>query len=228
MLFLLVVDVLCRMLHNSCDHGDLAELHLKGSLNDIKSLQFTGDTIVFCKADPSDISNLKSILYLFECTSGLSINFSKSNLFYSGKSSTKGPYLANILNCSFASPPFKYLGLPLKRGSLSKADWQPLIDSLHRKLSIWRSKQLSIGGRLVLLKSVLSSIPLYYMSFFNDSKAKAVSELGPNILSVPWEQNLQIPKNQKPEQSNAPTPAGLVDHCCLSLTQQYPEGPRCE
>ncbi|XP_020243643.1 uncharacterized protein LOC109821898 [Asparagus officinalis] len=166
MLFLLVVDVLCKMLHNSCDHGDLSELHLKGMLNDIKSLQFADDTIVFCKANPTDITNLKSILYLFECTSGLSINFSKSNLFYSGKSSTKGPLLANILNCSFASPPFKYLDLPLKRGSLSRADWQPLIDSLYRKLSIWKSKQLSIGGRLVLFKSVLSSIPIYYMSFF--------------------------------------------------------------
>ncbi|XP_020272638.1 uncharacterized protein LOC109847809 [Asparagus officinalis] len=147
MLFLLMVDVLCRMLHNSCDHGDLSKLHLKGMLNDIKSLQFADDTIIFYKANLTDITNLKSILYLFEYTSGLSINFSKSNLFYSGKSSTKGPLLANILNCSFASPPFKYLGLPLKRGSLSRADWQPLLISLHHKLSICKSKQLFIGGR---------------------------------------------------------------------------------
>ncbi|XP_020270673.1 uncharacterized protein LOC109845818 [Asparagus officinalis] len=166
MLFLLVVDVLCRMLRNSCDHGDLSELHLKGQLNDIKSLQFVDDTIIFNKAAESDIINLKLILYLFKNFSGLAINLSKSNLLYNGKSSSKGATLANILNCSIASPPIKYLGFPLKRGSLSRSDWQPLLDSLHYKLSSWKSKHLSIGGRLVLLKSVLSSLPVYYMSFF--------------------------------------------------------------
>ncbi|XP_020272353.1 uncharacterized protein LOC109847533 [Asparagus officinalis] len=166
MLFLLVADVLCRMLHNSCNYGDLLELHLKCMLNDIKSLQFADDTLIFCKATSSDISNLKSILYLFEEVSGLATNFSKSNLYYSSKSSPKGLLLANILNCSFASPPFKYLGLLLRRGSLSRADWQPLLDSLNHKLSQWKSKHLPIGGRLVLLKSVLSSVSFYYISFF--------------------------------------------------------------
>ncbi|XP_020266162.1 uncharacterized protein LOC109841620 [Asparagus officinalis] len=122
MLFLLVADVLCRMLLSSSDHGDLSDLNLKGHLNGIKSLHFADDTIIFCKASVPDITNLKSILYLFESTSGLAINFAKSNLLYSGKSSSSGAMLANILNCSLASPPIKYLGLPLKRGSLSRPD----------------------------------------------------------------------------------------------------------
>lgn len=41
-----------------------------------------------------------------------------------------------------------------------------MIDVLRKRLARWRGKRLSFGGRIFLLKSVLSSIPLYYLSFF--------------------------------------------------------------
>ena len=37
---------------------------------------------------------------------------------------------------------------------------------LKNRLSGWKSRFLSFGGRLVLLKSVLTSLPVYALSFF--------------------------------------------------------------
>jgi hypothetical protein len=44
--------------------------------------------------------------------------------------------------------------------------WKPVLDKITAKLSSWNNKFLSFGGRLVLLKSVLSSLPVYFLSFF--------------------------------------------------------------
>jgi hypothetical protein len=37
---------------------------------------------------------------------------------------------------------------------------------IKKRLSSWKGKHLSVGGRLTLINSVLSSLPMYMMSFF--------------------------------------------------------------
>ncbi|GKB60955.1 RNA-directed DNA polymerase, eukaryota, reverse transcriptase zinc-binding domain protein [Tanacetum coccineum] len=44
--------------------------------------------------------------------------------------------------------------------------WDEIVDKLQSRLSKWKMKTLSIGGRLTLLKSMLGSTPIYYMSMF--------------------------------------------------------------
>ncbi|XP_071713254.1 uncharacterized protein [Rutidosis leptorrhynchoides] len=45
-------------------------------------------------------------------------------------------------------------------------DWNPLIDKFKARLSGWKMRTMSFGGRVVLIKSVLNSLPLYYLSLF--------------------------------------------------------------
>jgi hypothetical protein len=49
---------------------------------------------------------------------------------------------------------------------LSNKDWQVIKNRIEKKLSGWKEKLLSVGGRLVLINSVLSSLPIFMMSFF--------------------------------------------------------------
>jgi hypothetical protein len=53
---------------------------------------------------------------------------------------------------------------------LLNSDQRKVEDHFERKLSCWKEKHLSYGGRLVLLNSVLSSLPIFMMSFFEIPK----------------------------------------------------------
>ena len=57
-------------------------------------------------------------------------------------------------------------GLPISGDSRKLSFWRLVVDHIVSCLSSWNNKFLSFGGRLVLLKSVLSSISVYFLSFF--------------------------------------------------------------
>jgi len=56
--------------------------------------------------------------------------------------------------------------MPIGGTSRRLSFWEPVLNRIKARLSGWSSKHLSFGGRLILLKSVLSSLPVYALSFF--------------------------------------------------------------
>jgi hypothetical protein len=43
--------------------------------------------------------------------------------------------------------------------------WQPMLETLKRRLGSWGNKYVSLGGRIVLINAVLSSIPIFFLSY---------------------------------------------------------------
>jgi hypothetical protein len=84
-----------------------------------------------------------------------------------------------VLSCKVGVIPFVYLGLPIGGNARRLSFWEPIINRIRSRLSGWKSKHLSLGGRLVLLKYVLSSLPVYALSFF-----KAPSGIVSSIDSI--------------------------------------------
>jgi hypothetical protein len=58
----------------------------------------------------------------------------------------------------------KYLGFTLKVNSYNKKDWQWLCAKVEKRLLSWYNRWLSRVGRLVLVKSVLEAIPVFWTS----------------------------------------------------------------
>ncbi len=107
---------------------------------------------------------------LFEWASGMQINRKKTELFYLERHGRRGRNLADILGCKLGNLPMSYLGLPLSDKLLRKEDWWHVIGKFSKCIEGWQAKLLSQGGRLVLVNSVRSNLPLYYLSVFKAPK----------------------------------------------------------
>ena len=76
----------------------------------------------------------------------------------------------NMLNCKPMNLPFVYLGIPVGANPHRLVMWRPIIEKVKKKLADWRRRSLSFGGRICLVKSVLSALPLFYFLFLKHRK----------------------------------------------------------
>nr|GEW85311.1 RNA-directed DNA polymerase, eukaryota [Tanacetum cinerariifolium] len=114
----------------------------------------------------NNIQTLLSVLRCFYLALGLKINLHKSKLMEIGVCSNVVAVVASLIGCSILTSPFNYLGVKVGSNMSTITSWDDVISKVSSRLSKWKLKLPSIGGLISLLKSVLTSIPLYHMSIF--------------------------------------------------------------
>jgi hypothetical protein len=129
-------------------------------------LQYADDTIIFMDHDLDKTQNMKLLLCAFEQVSGLKINFHKSELFCFGEVQEVADQSAEMFGYRIGEFLLTYLGIPIHYRKLSNTDWKRVEERFEKRLNSWKGKHLSIGGKLTLINSVLSSLSMYMMSFF--------------------------------------------------------------
>ena len=133
----------------------------------VTHLFFANDSLLFCKASIQECQKLMAILDLYEATSGQKINEDKSSISFS--QNTPSDLKAEVLEVMGPmkdSKHYMYLGLP-SIICRSKTDvFAEVKERVARKLSGWKEKLLSMGGREILIKAVAQAIPTYTMSCF--------------------------------------------------------------
>ncbi|XP_071741452.1 uncharacterized protein [Rutidosis leptorrhynchoides] len=73
---------------------------------------------------------------------------------------------ANAVGCRTRSFPTTYLGVPIGANMNLLKKWESLINKYKARLSSWKASLISSGGRLTLIKSVMGSLGIYFMSLF--------------------------------------------------------------
>lgn len=77
--------------------------------------------------------------------------------------------LATILNCKVVGMPFLYLAILIRRNLRRFSTLDPVLEKFKSKLATWKQNTLFIRGRVTLINSVLSSLPLFSLFFFKAS-----------------------------------------------------------
>jgi hypothetical protein len=165
-LFNIVVYMLSILIKRPKEEGQVAGLvpHLVD--DGLSILQYADDTLLFLEHDLEKAKNMKLLLLGFEQVSGLKINYHKSKIFRFGQPTEVMDQYQLLFGYRNGEYPFKCLGIPMHYQMLRNSDWKIIEAKSKKKLSGWKGKIMSVGGRLVLINSVLTSLVMFMLSFF--------------------------------------------------------------
>ncbi|XP_024626512.1 uncharacterized protein [Medicago truncatula] len=151
-IFLLAVEGL-NVLMKAVVDSQLFTGYCFGALNglSVSHFQFAEDTLLLGKKNWANVRALRAVLVLFESVSGLKVNFNKSMLSGINISDSWLGAAATVLNCRMGRVPFMYLGLPVGRDASRLSFWDHVVARIAKRLSMWKSRFLSFGGRLILI-----------------------------------------------------------------------------
>lgn len=125
-------------------------------------MSYVDDTILFYFANRRPVKLMMGVLRNYEKVSGQLINLSKSFFYLHEKSPISiGQKLRRWTGIRQGSFPFSYLGCPIFYGRKKKVYFEGMVKKVTSKVLSWKSKLLTSGGKYILVKHVLQSLPIY-------------------------------------------------------------------
>ena len=132
----------------------------------VSHLQFAVDTLLLGAKIWANIRALQTVMSLFAVMTGLKVNFHKSLLVGINIADFWLNDATSILHCKVGKVPFLYLSLSIGGDPRRLVFWDLVLHTIKSRLLGWQSRFLSFGGWLVLVKSALTSLPVYALFFF--------------------------------------------------------------
>ena len=103
----------------------------------------------------------------------MSISLEKSSFLYNDVDIETRELIASILPYKMGplTIGFKYLGYRLKPLGYHSNDWIWIISMFQKRISNWDYRMLSLGGRLILVRFVISGLMVYWFALAFISKS---------------------------------------------------------
>ena len=130
----------------------------------LSNLCFADDIILFGEATVEQALVIHQCLQRFCGASGSKISFDKSRVFFSNNMSWEAQQEVSEALCIEPTDDLgMYLGMPTLTSRVTKDTFGYLCEKIDRRLAGWKTKYLSLAGRVTLAKSTVSTIASYAM-----------------------------------------------------------------
>eukprot|EP00253_Pinus_taeda_P002612 PITA_02612 len=169
-LFIMAAEGLGRIIKRELREKRIKGLKPWGNNLEITHQQFVDDIMLFGEVSIKEVRNIKRVLEIFMEASGMEVNKEKSYTFIFNTPGSIKAHLTRTLGFRQGDLPTKYLGNQLDIHPTRMKNWQDVIDKIKKRLASWSFRSLNIPNRIVLLKSILQSIPIYPLSIRETSK----------------------------------------------------------
>jgi hypothetical protein len=162
-LFIICMEYLSLKILEACDNNSWKAIKASRNGHFFSHLFFADDLLLCTETSSNCCLTIARILY-FCLQSGQKVNLSKSKVFFSPNVNPNlRHHLCDILGVTSTPNLGKYLGFPLRTNGRSSRDFDFVVEKVQAKLPSWKAKLLSPTGRVILVQSVTSAIPAYYM-----------------------------------------------------------------
>ncbi|XP_059635532.1 uncharacterized protein LOC132277702 [Cornus florida] len=108
----------------------------------ITHLSYADDLLLLCHGDITSLSILKSTLDHFCSMSGIDINLSKSNVFFSGTHPYTQSQITSLFSIGLSTLTVKYLGVLLIFTNLKAQHCSILIEKITNRITYWSARSL--------------------------------------------------------------------------------------
>ena len=162
LLFILVIEGLSLLLEDAKRNGSIKGIKISNHLT-LTHLLFVDDVILFGMGTFEEWVAFNVVLDIFCEASGMKINLDKSCFLHHDLDASLLGRITGLLPFRFShlNLGFTYLGYFLKPTGYLVRDSHWLITRFEKPINHWTYKLLSLGGRLVLIRSILSNLPVY-------------------------------------------------------------------
>ncbi|KAF5797593.1 putative RNA-directed DNA polymerase [Helianthus annuus] len=165
-IFIMAMEIISLFMNRVMNAGLYEGIKIPNDGPLLSHLCYADDVLFLGRWSVENAVTLSRLLRWLNLVSGLKVNFQKSKLYGFGVGEEEKLRLANVLKCEVGKLPFSYLGIPIGANMKRAKYWDPVIKKFSAKLSKWKAKFLSLAGRVTLAKSVLGSLPSYFLSLF--------------------------------------------------------------
>lgn len=167
MLFLLAMEPLHQLFARAQQEGLIQKL--SNGCDTFRMSLYADDAAVFVNPSTGDLQITDCILEIFANASGLVTNMQKTEYYPIRCDGMNMDFLThNGQSCS--NFPCTYLGLPLHIRKPSGTTMQPLVQKIADRLHGWKRDFMTYPRRELLVKTVLTAMPTYFMTVFKLSK----------------------------------------------------------
>ncbi|XP_071918896.1 uncharacterized protein [Coffea arabica] len=164
-LFIIGAEVLSRGLNNLIMQSGFVGFKVPYGCPSITHLAFADDVLIFANGSSFSLKAIMQVLKAYQRCSRQLINVQKSYyLVHPSMPLARRRQIERITRFAWHSFPIRYLGFPLYFGRCKSSYYGGVCQSILGRILSWKSRLLSFGGKIVLIKHVLASMPMHLLS----------------------------------------------------------------
>ena len=181
LLFILVAEIMALKIKQNNDiHGITVSFNEINKQKEFKISQLADDTVLFVNSVESANVALKEVEN-FGKFAGPNLNIMKTNAV------SIRPQNQYVNDLEWSEDPVKYLGIYLTRNKVlsEELNWFTKLEKVRSTLKYWKTRNLTIYGKIVILKSLIISQFVYVSSILPYPK-KIIPQLNRLIYNFLW------------------------------------------